>query len=208
MTNSLTIGKVAGVTSTKWERIWAERFREPLRVVELEEAQQRAAVLDGTVDLVFARLPIDREGLHAIPLYEEVPVVWLSKDHLLAELDEVSMADLADENVVYEATRESIELATYSAAVLRVPMSIARSLSRRDLAYRPVLDEPTTTIALAWRTDTENPLVDEFIGVVRGRTVNSSRSTAERETRTPKPRPTPTKAKPANGGRRPRRGPR
>lgn len=208
MTNSLTIGKVAGVTSTKWERIWAERFREPLRVVELEEAQQRAAVLDGTVDLVFARLPIDREGLHAIPLYEEVPVVWLSKDHLLAELDEVSMADLADENVVYEATRESIELATYSAAVLRVPMSIARSLSRRDLAYRPVLDEPTTTIALAWRTDTENPLVDEFIGVVRGRTVNSSRSTAERETRTSKPRPTPTKAKPANGGRRPRRGPR
>ena len=70
-----------GVTLTKWRRIWGERFRTPLEVVEVAEADQRRAVVAGEVDMCFVRLPIEREGLHVIP-YDEVPVVWMSKDYL------------------------------------------------------------------------------------------------------------------------------
>lgn len=190
MTNCLRIGKVPGVTLTKWERIWRERFPGvDLAVEEITVDQQRGRVVDGSLDLCFARLPIGRDGLHAIPLYDEVPVVWMSKDHVLAELDELSLEDLADENVIADAEPASIDLATYSAAVLSVPMSVARSLSRRDMVYRPITDAPPTTVALVWRIDDENPLIDEFIGVVRGRSVNSSRSEAERRTKeAPEPR--------------------
>ncbi|WP_040283333.1 LysR family transcriptional regulator substrate-binding protein [Tessaracoccus massiliensis] len=180
MTSSagLRIGFVPGVTLTKWRRIWGERFHEPLDVVEVTEEAQRRAVVDGEVDMCFARLPIDKDGLHVIPLYDEQPVLWLSKDHILAALDEITAEDLADDGtrVIYDASLESIDLATYSAAVLRVPMSIARSGSRKDMIYLPLVDAEPTTVGLAWRVDNEHPLIEEFIGVVRGRTVNSTRT--------------------------------
>ncbi|NHB83711.1 LysR family transcriptional regulator [Tessaracoccus sp. HDW20] len=169
------------MTLTKWERIWGERFPGvPMQVVDVDEAGQRHALVSGSVDMCFSRLPLDREGLHAIPLYDELPVAWLSKDHVLAELDELSTADLADENVLYASDQASIDLASYSAAVLRVPMSVARNGSRRDMVYRLVTDAEPTSVVLAWLRDDENPLLEEFIGVVRGRTVNSSRTQAQR----------------------------
>ena len=199
----LRIGFVPGVTLTKWRRIWADRFpRVPLEVVEVHERDQRRALVDGDVDMCFARLPLDSSGLHAIPLYEEQPVVWLSKDHVVSALDEVTTEDLADERVIHDAEPESIELATYSAAVLRVPMSVARSGSRRDMVYRPVTDAEPTTVVLAWRVDDENPWIEEFIGVVRGRTPNSSRTAQQREATGRKP-PASDRGKKPTGGRRP-----
>lgn len=181
-TAPLRIGFVEGVTLTKWRRIWADRFRrDRLEVLAVEEEQQRAVLIEDTVDMCFVRLPLDVEGLHAISLYEEQPVVWLSKDHVLAELDELTADDLADTRVLRDASAESIELATYSAAVLRVPLSVARGGSRKDLVHRPAPDEPPTTVALAWRTDNQHPLIDEFIGIVRGRSATSSRTQAERD---------------------------
>lgn len=174
------------MTLTKWERIWRERYpRVPLEVHDVGTDDQRRVVIDHVVDMCFARLPIDRVGLHAIPLYSEVPVVWLSPDHPLATFDTLVTADLAGEKVCHDIDQGSIDLATASAAVLRVPMSVARSRSRRDLVYRPVTDAAPTTVALVWRVDDDNELLDEFIGVVRGRTVNSSRSA---QTRTAAPR--------------------
>ncbi|WP_022908820.1 LysR substrate-binding domain-containing protein [Aestuariimicrobium kwangyangense] len=184
----LRVGFVPGVTLTKWRRIWAERFRSSLEVVELAQDDQRRALVEGRVDLAFVRLPIDRSGLHLITLYDEVPVVWMSGDHLLAALDEVSSDDLVDERVITHADPGSIELATWSAAVLRVPMSIARSGSRKDLVHRVVTDAEPTTIGLAWLVTNDHPLVEEFIGVVRGRSATSSRSAQERAGRsTPAP---------------------
>lgn len=178
--SGLRIGHVPGVTLTKWRRIWGDRFREPLDVLAVSEREQKSIVDEGEVDLCFVRLPIGRDGLHLIPLYDEVAVIWLSKDHVLSVLDEITEADLEGERVIADAEPESVELATYSAAVLRVPMSIARSGSRKDLVHRPLVGAEPTTIGLAWRVDNENTLIDEFIGVVRGRKANSSRTEQER----------------------------
>lgn len=210
-TVGLRVGFVPGVTLTKWRTIWRERFpRVSLEVVELAVADQRRALTAEEVDLCFVRLPLDSVGLHVIRLYDEVPVAWVSKDHPLAALSEVSNADLVDESVLVDADPGSIDLVAQAQAVLRVPMSIARSHSRRDLVYRPVTDAPVTTVALAWRVDNHHGSIDEFIGVVRGRTVNSSRTAQDRaagqgEVPRPKRAAAPKPARRTGSGRRPRR---
>jgi DNA-binding transcriptional LysR family regulator len=177
----LAVGFVPGVTLTKWRTIWAERFGwVSLDVVEVPQADQGRALADGEVDLCFVRLPLATDGLHLIRLYQEQPVAWVSKDHPVAAFDEVSQADLAEETVLTNAEPASIDLAGVGEAVLQVPQSIARSYSRRDFVYRPITDAPTTEIGLAWRTDNPSELIEEFIGIVRGRTVNSSRTTQAR----------------------------
>lgn len=196
----LRIGAVPGVTLTKWTTIWRQRFPAVrLEVVDVAEADQRRAVDDAEVDMCFVRLPIDTEGLHLIRLYDEVPVVWLAKDHPLAALDELSIADLAGERVLERADAAAIDLVAAAAAVLRVPMSIARTHSRRDLVYRPVTDAPATTVGLAWLVANDHPGIQEFIGVVRGRTENSSRTVQERGQVTGKRHRT---ARPPSGERR------
>lgn len=199
-----------GVTLTKWRTIWERRFPEvALEIVEVPVHDQQRVLADRVVDLCFVRLPVDRDGLHVIPLYDEVPVVWVAKDHPLALFDEVTSADLADENVIETVDRQTIDLVTQEEAVLRVPMSVARSQSRRDLVYRPVTDAQPTTVALAWRIDNPHASIDEFIGVVRGRTENSSRTAQARAARQPpakKPKGTAAPKAGPRAGRGKRRG--
>jgi len=181
----LSVGFVPGVTLSKWRGIWAERFpRTRLVVVGIEQSEQRTALDHGRVDLCFVRLPLDQTRLHVIPLYEEVPVVVAARDHPVAAYDALTLADLADEPVIAVDHPDAWDLVAGGGGVILVPESIARSESRRDLVHRPVADGTPTRVGLAWRTDNDNALIEDFIGVVRGRTVNSSRSRiAERPSR-------------------------
>ncbi len=72
----------------------------------------------------------------------------------------------------------AIEMVAAGAGVLVVPESLARLHHRRDLAYRPVTDAPSSSVGLVWRRDSHTDLVERMIGIVRGRTVNSTRGTA------------------------------
>lgn len=186
-TACLRVGFVPGVTLTKWRRIWSERFpRQPLVVVEVASSGQRDALDSQLVDVCFVRLPVAAEGLHIIRLYDEVPVVVVPKDHPVADFDEVIRADLAGETLLDAVeSADSIDRVAWGAGVLCVPQSIARTHSRRDLVYRPITDAEPTTIALAWLADNSDPLIEEFIGIVRGRTVNSSRTVQARAAQPP-----------------------
>ncbi|NLT30898.1 MAG: hypothetical protein GXX86_10655 [Propionibacterium sp.] len=175
----LRVGFVPGVTLTKWRTRWAERVRARLEVGEVAADEARSLLDRGELDMCFVRLPVDREGLHAIALYDETMVAWVAKEHPIAAFDEITFADLADETVLHEVTGVAIDRVN-AGAVLLVPMSVARSASRRDLVHRPVVDAEQATVTLTWLIDNENPLIEEFIGIVRGRTANSSRTARER----------------------------
>jgi DNA-binding transcriptional LysR family regulator len=187
---------VPGVTPTKWVRMWDERVPEvPLALVRVSAAEAAAAVRDREADAVLLRLPIDREGLHAIPLYTETTVVVVPKDHLAAAAEEMSVEDFADEVVLHPlddaldwarppgkpafhrpaTTADAVELVAAGVGVLIVPQSLARLHHRRDLTYRPVPDAPESRVALSWLEDETSDLVEQLIGIVRGRTVNSTR---------------------------------
>ena len=202
----LRVGFVPGVTLTKWRRSWSERFpRLPLDVVEVAETDQHAALEHEQVDMCFVRLPLDSDRCHVIPLYEEVLVVVVPKDHPASLFDELTLADLSEEDVLegFE-TGEAMDLVAGGAGVLFVPHSIARSHSRRDLVYRPVTDAEPTRVGLAWLRENPHEMIEEFVGIVRGRTVNSSRSPS----RPAAPQPSAPRARePRPAARTPKRGP-
>ncbi len=172
------------MTVAKWARIWAERFADDsLAVVGVSQARQESALRDGEVDMCFVRLPIDREGLHAIPLYRELPVVVVPKDHPIALFEEVATTDLTDERMQdaddLDALSGTVELVAAVGGAAIMPHSLARLHHRKDLVYRTVTDLPPTEIALAWPIDQDNPAVEDFIGVVRGRTARSTRGSQQ-----------------------------
>lgn len=175
---TFTVGFVTGATPDKWARVWRERSKERLELVPVTEDAQLDGVRDGSQSMALVRLPVDREGLHVIPLYEELPVVVLSVDDTLTLLDEVTQADLAGEHQDWGDLPMSDVVATVAAGtgVVVVPMSVARLHHRKDVTYRTVTDLPSTTVGLAWRVDDEDDRVQTFIGIVRGRSERSSRS--------------------------------
>jgi DNA-binding transcriptional LysR family regulator len=167
----------------------------PLTLVQVPAAEAADMVRDRGADAVLLRLPIDRTGLHAIPLYTETTVVVVPKDHRVAATDEVSTEDLADDVVLRPlddtldweqppglaaierpaTTADAVELVAAGVGLLVVPQSLARLHHRRDLTYRPVSDAPESRVALSWLEDETTDLIEQFIGIVRGRTVNSTR---------------------------------
>ena len=54
-------------------------------------------------------------------------------------------------------------------------MSVARLLQRKDVVQREVTDLPPSTIALVWRREHDGEVTQAFVGVVKGRSANSSR---------------------------------
>lgn len=174
----LTVGVVVGVTPDKWLRVWRDRMPDlPLRVEPVEDP---AAALRAGIDLVFARLPHQVEAaVHVIPLWEEMPVVVAAKNHPVKVFESVTLADLADEEHYSGWDEGVLDIVAAGHGVVVMPQSVYRATGRRDLVARPVTDAEPTRIALVWLRSTSAPEIDEFIGVVRGRTANSSRGSAE-----------------------------
>ncbi len=198
--SSLTLGYVPGGTPAKWARIWAERHPGvPLRLHAVAAADAADAVREGTVDVALLRLPADTSGLAVIPLYEETTVAVVPTEHLLTAVDEITAADLDGEPTLVplddvvawadapgalvdhrpETTQDAIELVAAGLGALVVPQSLARLHHRKDLTYRPITDAPTCPVALAFPEGPQSELVEEFVGIVRGRKAGSSRGQAE-----------------------------
>lgn len=191
------LGAIEGATPGKWIDVWKERMPGiRLELVPLEISDQRRAVTEASVDAALVRLPIDRTALQAITLYEETPVVVCAADAHLTAAGELTLAGLAGEVVIvpqnppvtvvvdgavpptFDApatVAEAIAIAATGVGVVIVPMSLARLHHRKDAAYRPLVDGPLSPVALVWPDGETPPLVDTFIGIVRGRTANSSR---------------------------------
>ncbi|EST20561.1 LysR family transcriptional regulator [Streptomyces roseochromogenus subsp. oscitans DS 12.976] len=208
------------MTPAKWVRIWNERLPDiPLTLVQVPAAQAPEVLRAGEADAGLVRLPVDRTYFSAIPLYTETTVVVVPKDHLITAADEVTVADLADEVLFHPlddvfdwagppgepaferpaTTPDAIELVAANVGLLVVPQSLARLYHRKDLTYRPVTDAPQSSIALSWPEEATTDLVEDFIGIVRGRTVNSTRGRAKSpaEQKQQRSEPKGTRQKPA-----------
>ncbi|MFF4505859.1 LysR family transcriptional regulator substrate-binding protein [Streptomyces sp. NPDC001401] len=197
---------VPGVTPAKWVRIWNERLPDiPLNLLAVPAAEASDVLRAGDADAGLVRLPVDRTFFSAIPLYAETTVVVVPKDHVITAADEVTVEDLSEEVLFHPlddvfdwdrppgepaferpaTTEDAVELVAAGVGLLVVPQSLARLYHRKDLTYRPLVDGPESSVALAWPEDATTDLVEDFIGIVRGRTVNSSRG---RKAPTPEPK--------------------
>ncbi|WP_164234352.1 LysR family transcriptional regulator substrate-binding protein [Microbacterium hydrocarbonoxydans] len=189
------LGVVPGATPGKWIDAWKQRMPQvPLELVPIEVAGQREAIDE--VDAALVRLPLHDDALHLIALYEEIPVVVASIDSHLLAAEELTVEDLEGEVVIALSdpalrpidilgaiaprfdpmpTADAIATAASGAGIVIVPMSLARLHHRKDADRRPLAGGPTSTVALAWRRDRTTVDVETFVGIVRGRTANSSR---------------------------------
>ncbi|MGW7508114.1 LysR family transcriptional regulator substrate-binding protein [Streptomyces massasporeus] len=195
-TPSFRLAYVPGVMPDKWVRIWNERQPDvPLTLTQVPPGAAAERLLGGDADAGLVRTPVDREVFSAIPLYTEQTVVVVPKDHLVTAVDEVAPEDLADDIVLHPlddvldwaslpgrpalerpaTTADAVELVAAGIGVLVVPLSLARLHHRKDLTHRPLKDAPESSVALAWPEDAKTDLIEDFIGIVRGRTVNSTR---------------------------------
>lgn len=179
---ALRLDYVAGVSPAKWLRAWADRRPDlPLEAERVDESAQCDRLRAGEADLAFVRLPVDETGLHRILLWEELAVAALPKDHPLAEADDLELADLADELRAPEQDDPAmtLELVAAGTGYAILPHSLARLHHRRDVVAIPVTDAAPTRIALVWRVERDDADIQEFVGVVRGRTARSSRGADE-----------------------------
>ena len=141
-------------------------------------------------------LPVD----HVLTVLDEVPVEELAEEFLLQPAsdipayEEVSRAwrENAGRIVPEGLTdKETIELVAAGVGLYIVPMSIARFYHRKDLTYRPVAGLDTYPVHLVWprapkgepRSEELEALLQDFIGIVRGRTATSERGSETRQAR-------------------------
>jgi len=208
---------VPGVNPDRWLRVWQDRLPDvPVTLLHAEPPDAVTALREGRTDVALVRLPVDRDGLHVIPLYTEATVVMVPKDHVFSVAEEVVPDDFADETVIVPdddlvgwtdapgtpftggpvpTTTDAVDLVAAGVGVLLLPQSVARLHQRRGLTARPVAGSPGSQIGLAWLVDAEDELTEEFIGIVRGRTAGSSRG------RGAPPAPEPAKKKPTSSQR-------
>ncbi|MGW9114311.1 substrate-binding domain-containing protein [Microbacterium sp. NPDC055683] len=194
----LRLGAVPGATPGRWIDRWNERMPHiALELVPLDADDARRALDERRVDAAIVRRPIDEAGLHVIPLYDEVPVVVVSADSELTVVDELTADDLAGSVLLVprddvlgsldlpgtvapsfeplETTADAIATAATGVGVVVVPMSLARLHHRRDVTYRPLAGGPLSPVAFAWLRDRDGDDVQALVGIIRGRTANSSR---------------------------------
>lgn len=141
-------------------------------------------------------LPVD----HVLTVLDEVPVEELAEEFLLQPAsdipayEEVSRAwRESSGRIVPEGLtdKETIELVAAGVGLYIVPMSIARFYHRKDLTYRPVAGLDTYPVHLVWprapkgepRSEELEALLQDFIGIVRGRTATSDRGSETRQAR-------------------------
>jgi DNA-binding transcriptional LysR family regulator len=201
---SFRVEFVPGVTPDKWLRVWARRLPDsPIEAVPVDDEHAVTHLRAGSSSMALLRLPVERDGLHVIPLYEEVPVVVVAKDHVVAAFDEVDVADLAGEVLMQQpdavpewaavagpetreraaamppmSAKQAISVVAGGSGIVIVPMSVARLHHRKDVVHRPVTGVAPSGVGLAWRVDDDDPRLEEFIGIVRGRTERSTRGSA------------------------------
>lgn len=200
----LTIGYVPGVQPDKWLTRWRERRPDvPVTARRVGDPRTDLAHSAGEngFDVVFFRESADAprsapEGLLRVPLYTETMAVLAEKDHELGAFDTLVPGDLKGETwldpvdtlvATPDEVASAVDLVAANIGLLVLPLPYARSLSRRDVVIRPLEGVPATRMGVAWSSRREgDELIDEFVGIVRGRSAASSRggSDAPREKRT------------------------
>lgn len=177
---------------------WFTRFRDRTahgRLLATDSEDPVAELIGTRADLALARLPDPRVTgeYHVVELYREAPGIALPKDSELTLLDRLAPADIEGEIINWStppdgiidipAVRTGLQVVAANVGVLIAPRPLIRVLSRKQIEHRDYIgDVPATTIALVWRKIDDSEAIQDFVGIAKGRTPNSSRQAAPKRT--------------------------
>ncbi|MDO5617293.1 LysR substrate-binding domain-containing protein [Kocuria sp.] len=140
-------------------------------------------------ELQVAVLPAD----HELTLLDELTIADLTDERLVHELTDLpeyraspTGAGTDDDGAPLppleaRSYEDVIEYVAAGIGLAVVPMSIARFFHRKDLTYRAVTDVPGIDVVVVWPQDLPEEteaMVQDLVGVVRGRKKDSSRGQA------------------------------
>jgi DNA-binding transcriptional LysR family regulator len=188
-----TVGFMLGADIDAILSVFSARHPEvDLQLKRVRWWNQADAILNGTVDVAFVRLPINAAGLTVLPLYTEALCVALPTDHLQAPKAALEIADVADEPMlVYSdapptwnafwtvdprpdgsqprqgpSVRDMEEILEYvrsGRGVIFLPVAIAEVFPREGIAYVPIENIPHGQIALCWDHTRNSTLIDDLV---------------------------------------------
>lgn len=141
------------------------------------------------------------QSLSVVPLYEEAAVAVVARGHYLTAAETLALEDVSAEPLWLplddlldwaaaggtpgslqehhpETARAALDLVATGTGVTVLPHSLARLYSDPDLAVRPLHDGPVARVGITWlatRTTDSDPLLEEMVGIVKGRRATSSR---------------------------------
>lgn len=184
----ITIGYTANIIVTPAVRELRRRHPDAeVNTAHLPWDDVRHALLDGRVDAVVTRLPLETAKLRVTVLHEEPRVLVVPVDHRLAGRESVTLADFADEPMIRgsdpardafwridprpdgsrapdgplaEDLEDKLELIASGGAVAIVPDTGGRS--RPYLAAVPLRDVEPSHVVLAVRAGDRGRLVTAF----------------------------------------------
>lgn len=135
---------------------------------------------------------------HLLTLVETVPVADLGEELLLQDTSEIpgwrlsrqtrSQAELQLIAASMRGRADAFELVAAGLGLLVVPMSIARFYHRKELTYRPIEGLESYRVLLVWKHQIaeedkdREALIQDFVGITRGRTATSQRGSDSRPT--------------------------
>ncbi len=195
----LTLSFATGTEPDKW----FQRFQQRTNHGGLSThpaADPLAEVLADQVQLGLIRLPDSRidDSLHLVRLYEEQLGIALPKDHTLTLLEKVVPTDIEGELINHSASttgyidpediRQHLSLVAANVGLVIAPRPLVKALSGKQIQHRDFIDPniAPTTIALVWKKTNDTESIQDFVGIAKGRTPNTSRGAVVKKTATEK----------------------
>ncbi len=182
------VGVMPGLLATTAVRTFeAANPARRAEVVPIGATEQLDSVRDGTLDVVYAREPIDHRGLGAVALLQEPRDALLPADDLLAGRRSVRLAELRShcplQNPAFIpewyalATPErrratprprdlhggKVERVVADEGVAILPRSATAFYRRPDVCVLPIVDIPPGGVTLMWEAAVANPVRDAFV---------------------------------------------
>lgn len=153
----------------------------------------------GAADVALVRLgqeDVDKNVLHQVHLYDEQVGVAAPKDHPVKVMDVVHYAELEGEMEIYitpedgevdiDKLQEALDVVAANVGVAIAPRPLLRALNVRGVVHRDLLGEThvgATRVAVVWKIDRDNDVIQDFVGICRGRKAESSRQQNSRSKR-------------------------
>ncbi|MHA2788552.1 LysR family transcriptional regulator substrate-binding protein [Corynebacterium sp. S7] len=211
----LTLAFVTGTEPSKWFRRFRDSTSHGLSTRDSDDAF--AELQAGEAEIALTRLPDARitEEYFVVTLYDEEPGVAVPKDSVYAEVAEaVALRDLEGEHVneydTIDELRAGLQVVAANVGIAFGPKPLLKMLSKKQVVPLTLKGgrDPVTSIALVWRKADDSDAIQDFVGVAKGRTLNSSRAAAPKRTAKEKRIAKETrrgKQSPQPGGRKKRR---
>ncbi len=199
----LNLAFATGTKPGKWLSRYRENTSHGLKAVDSDDPLEQ--LLNGSVHLALARLPQTAAGdpriadeFFVVRLYEEAPGIAVPKESVYGEMatdssggldQDLTLEDVADEHVNYAIgqdgmvdvgqVREGLQVVAANVGIVIAPRPLLTVLSKK-LVVPLGLNEPAdrvtrTEIALVWPKAEDSDAIQDFVGVAKGRTANSTR---------------------------------